>query len=232
MQGDNVAAGAPMVDPRGSSYFQMIQDCEAAIVRVRAAIRAGATADEVVGADLHMILESVEDRLVRYAKQVAFLGPEAFEEALDALRDRLLDDIWSLGYTTMETQFGAYLKTRPLRVLQQIARKYGRTSVSPSMERLDRPAGDEGQTLGDTLADPAAGDPFDALADADEQHERTARLASAIDALPPDERLVIRQRMAGAENNAIARQLGVSAATATRIYKRALDRLRQAEIRD
>src|SRR5690242_12627692 len=101
-----------MSDTTSRPSFQMIQDCEAAIIRVRAAIRAGATGAEPVGADLNFILDSVEERLTRYARQVAFLGPEAFEEALDALRDRLLDDIWSLSYATMETQFGAYLNTR------------------------------------------------------------------------------------------------------------------------
>ena len=217
-----------MSDTTSRPAFQMIQDCEAAIIRVRAAIRAGATDAESVGADLNFILDSVEERLTRYARQVAFLGPEAFEEALDALRDRLLDDIWSLGYATMETQFGAYLNTRPLRVLQQIARKYGRMPVSSSLERLDRPAGAEGQRLGEMIADPAASDALDELADQEELRDLLARLAGAIAALPPDERLVVQQRMAGVENNAIAQQLGASAATASRVYRRALERLRQA----
>src|SRR6266545_4515719 len=145
-----------MTDHEHSTYIATIQACEEAIGRVRAAIRTGASDAEAVGKDLIFILEAVEDRLLRYAKQVASLGPEAFEEALDALRDRLLDDIWSLSYPTMETQFGAYLNTRPLRILQQIARKYGRTSVSPTVERLDQPAGEEGQPLGDMVADPLA----------------------------------------------------------------------------
>ena len=201
-----------------SSDIRTIQECELAIGRVRAAIRAAQAHAEPVGADLEFILDAVAPRFVRYARRVAFLGPEAFEEALDALRDRLLDDIWSLGYVTMETKFGSYLKTRPLRVLQQIARKYGRSSVSSPVARLDQPAGAGGQPLAELLADAGAGDAIERLA------EREAIL-QALDALPPEERLVFRQRLAGVSNNDIARQLDVTPATTSRMYQRAVARL-------
>jgi DNA-directed RNA polymerase specialized sigma24 family protein len=206
-----------MTDRERSSYIAMIQACEAAIMRVRTAIRAGMQDTEAVGNDLTFIFDSVEARLIRYAKQVASYGPEAFEEALDALRDRLLDDIWSLSYQTMEIQFGAYLNTRPLRVLQQIARKYHRTSVSHSIERLDHPTGEDGQMLGDTIADPLAAAAIDQIADDDERQNTLARLQAAINTLPDDERLVVQQRSAGISNNDIAALLGVSIATASRM---------------
>jgi len=216
-----------MTDREQSSYIAMIQACEAAIVRVRAAIHAGTQDTEAVGNDLTFIFDSVEARLSRYAKQVASYGPVAFEEALDALHDRLLDDIWSLSYQTMETQFGAYLNTRPLRVLQQIARKYNRTSVSHSIERLDHPTGEDGQILGDTIADPFAEAAIDQIADDDERQSTLARLQAAINTLPDDERLVVQQRGTGISNNDIAALLGVSIATASRIYTRARERLQE-----
>jgi RNA polymerase sigma factor (sigma-70 family) len=205
-----------------------IQACEAAIARVRAAIRAGTQDTEAVAHDLIFLQDAVEDRFVRYARRVATLGPQAFEEALDALNDRLLDDIWSLGYQTMETKFGSYLKTRPLRVLQQIARKYGRTSVSSIVERLDQPATEGGQALGETIADPFASAAIDQIADDDERQMMIARVRAMIDTLPTDERFAVRQRMNDRSNNEIASQLGVSIATASRIYTRALERLRIA----
>jgi RNA polymerase sigma factor (sigma-70 family) len=215
-----------MTDHGHSIYIATIQACEAAIVRVRAAIRAGASGTEAVGNDLIFIQEAVEDRLVAYALRVRTYGPEAFEEALDALRDRLLDDIWSLSYQTMETQFGAYLNTRPLRVLQQIARKYGRTSVSSSVERLDQPAGEEGQPLGDMIVDPLTSAAIDQIAEDDEQQTSLEQVRAILDTFPPEERFVIQQRMAGVSNNEIAKRLDVSIATASRMYTRTLERLR------
>jgi len=214
-----------MTNHETTAYIEIIQACESAIVRVRVAIRTGTQDTEAVGNDLTFIFEAVESRLIRYAKQVALFGPEAFEEALDALRDRLLDDIWSLNYQTMETQFGAYLNTRPLRVLQQIARKHNRTSVSQYVERLDHPTGDDGQVLGETVADPFAAAAIDHIGEEEERQRILAQLYAAIAALPADERLVVQLRSAGVSNNDIAAQLDVSIATASRIHKRALVRL-------
>src|SRR5579859_4722621 len=95
------------------SYYERIHACEAAIGRIRAAIRASTTECDAVGADLMLILQSIDGQLIAFAGMVRGYGPEAFGEALEALRDQVLDDIWSLGYVSMETQFGAYLKTRP-----------------------------------------------------------------------------------------------------------------------
>lgn len=216
-----------MSDERYSQAIATIQACEDAIVRVRAAIRAGTPHEDAVGVDLEFIFEAVKGHLIRLAKRVTALGPGAFEEALEALKDMLLDDILSLSYRTLETQFGAYLKTRPLRVLQQITRKYGRTSVSFSVERLDHPAGPEGPLLGDTLADPRAEDEIDQIADADERAARLVQLDAAIEALPAQERSVVQWRRQGVSNNQIAERLEVSIATASRMYDRALKRLRE-----
>lgn len=196
----------------------MIRDCEAAIARVRLAIAAGALS--TTGDDITFVLRAVERRMIGYARRAANLGPAAFEETLEALNDCLLDDILSPSYVTLETQFGAYLKTRPFRVLQQIGRKYGRSSVSFAVARLDQPIGDEGLTLAETLADPSTSGLLDTLTEREE-------IAEALATLPGDECFVVRQRMADVDNNTIARQLGCSPATATRIYQRALEHLRQ-----
>lgn len=201
-----------------SAYIQMVQRCEAAIVRIRASIRAGAPDAEQVGADFSLILSACAPRLAGFARRAVGLGPLAFEEALDAMHDRLLDDIWSLGYASMETQFGAYLNSMPLRALWKIARKYGAAGASLPVERLDAAPG--GADPHESLADPAAEAAFDAVG------ERAA-LDAALAALPPAERMVVGLRRAGVDNNAIARRMGVSPATATRIYQRALAQLRR-----
>jgi RNA polymerase sigma factor (sigma-70 family) len=209
-----------MAEESEQERIQRIVDCEAAISRIRAAVRAGTANQEQVAQDLGFIEQTVRPRFVAVARKVANLGPDVFDEALEMLHDVLVQDILSLTYATMETKFGAWLKTRPLRILQQIARKYGRTSVSFTLERLDAMRPGSGGTLGETIADPAASEDLERLVE-------DIDLAQAIQLLPPEERMVVSLRLGGTDNNGIAQQLGVSAATATRIYQRAVDNLRR-----
>jgi RNA polymerase sigma factor (sigma-70 family) len=203
------------MDEGSSPYFTMIQACEAAIVRIRAAKRAGTQNSEAVGQDFMLIRQAVTPRLTRYAMSIRHLAPESAEEALEAMLDRLLDDVFSLTYVSLETQFGAYLNSMPKRVLYKIRRKYRRDDASFMMERLDADDTEDRPSLHETIADPMA---ERALANITE-HEV---LHTAINDLPDVERHVIVLRMQGHDNNAIAQFLGVSAATATRIYQRAL----------
>jgi RNA polymerase sigma factor (sigma-70 family) len=208
------------MDEGSSPYFTMIQACEAAIVRIRAAIRSGNQTSDVVGEDFMQIRQAVTPRLTRYAMSVRHLAPEAAEEALDAMFDRLLDDIWSLTYGSLETQFGAYLNSMPKRILYKIRRKYVRDDASLMMERLDAARYEDGTALHETVADPQAEQFFATIG------ERES-LSAAIDQLPDAERHVIVLRLQGHENNVIAQFLGVSPATATRIYQRAIAALQQ-----
>ena len=203
-----------------SSYIQMIQACEAAIVRIRERLRAGAGDSEEVGADFEFIRDSVTPRLIGYARQAHWMAPAADEEALEAMYDRLFEDIWSLSFVSLETQFGAYLRSMPVRVLQNTRRKHVAPGVSEPVERLDEPMGDDGMLRHEAIDDPRAVEPFQAIG----EHEE---LREAIAGLPPEERHVIRLRLQDVENNEIARQLGVSPATATRIHQRAVDRLKR-----
>ena len=86
-----------------SPYIQMIQACEAAIVRIRAALRSGAGDSEEVGADFEFIRISVTPRLIGYARKAGWMAPTAAEEALEAMYDRLFEDIWSLNFASLET---------------------------------------------------------------------------------------------------------------------------------
>lgn len=198
-----------------SPHIQIIQDCEAAIGRIRAAIRAGIGGGEAAGEEWERIRRAVEARFVRYARSLRAMGPVAVEEALDALYDRLLDDIWNLNYSSLEWGFGAYLKTVPLRVLERTARNHRAPGASYLVEHLDDMVMEDGMSRHEMIEDERAEQPFGAIGDQEE-------LRTAIERLPAPERQVIALRLHEVENNVIASRLGVAPATATRIYQRAV----------
>lgn len=201
-------------------YMSMIQDCEAAITRIRAAIRSGNWNTSAVGDDFMAIRTAVAPRLARFARSVRHLSPGAEDEALEAMFDQLLDHIRSLTYVSLETQFGAYLKHMPLRVVQKIQRKYRPPDVSLTLVRLDAVGDENVHEMHETVADPRAETMLAAFA----EHED---LNDAIRELTPEERLVINLRLQGFENSAIAQHLTVSPASATRIYQRAVAHMRR-----
>lgn len=200
-------------------YIATIQRCEAAIIRIRTAIRAGNGDAPEIGDDFMAIWTAVAPQLSRYARRVRHLAPEAEDEALDAMFDQLRKHIWSLTFPSLETGFGAYLKHMPLRVVDTMQRKYGATGVSSTVARLDA-VNEDGLALHETVADPQAEAAFAGL----EQH---TDLHAAIARLPDAERHVITMRLHDYQNNMIAQQLGISPSSASRIYTSALTLLRQ-----
>lgn len=201
------------------SNIYLIQRCEAAIVRIREAIRAGNQSAPEVGDDLLAIWTDIAPRLARFARRLRYLAPEAEDEAMGIMFDQLQDHIWSLTFVSLETGFGKYLQHMPLRAIETVARNHGVTDVSSSTVRLDH-VDEDGRALHETIGDPGAEAAF-AVA------ERNEDLSAAIARLPDAERHVITLRLAEVENNRIAEQLGISPASATRIYNRAVILLRQ-----
>jgi RNA polymerase sigma factor (sigma-70 family) len=200
------------------AHVQLILEIEARIVRVRAAVRAGATSSEAVGEDLAWVQHAVRARLVGYARRLGPMGSLAYEETFEALNDRLLRDMLSPGYVSLETGFGAYLRTMPLRILQAVHRRHVASSAPVS---LDAPALPDGLPRHELIADPQA----EALL---ASYGAREALDAAIARLPAEERLVITWRLGDVENREIANRLGISPATATRIFQRAVERLRAA----
>lgn len=204
---------------QGSSpYIQMIQDCEAAIARIRMAIRSGSGNTESVGAEWEFIRASVTPRLIGRARRIAWVSPLAQEEAFTAMIDRLFDDVWSLTYLSMETKFGRYLVDMPTLIIRKVSGKYLDPTTSLRIERLDEPVGEEGRLRHEAVGDPQA-------AATVERWEDQRALYEAIRQLPSPERQVIRWRLDEVDNNEIAERLGISRAGATRIYQRAVDLL-------
>ncbi len=127
--------GGPMVETF-ESYFERIRACEAAIIRIRSAMRAGEGSSDAVATDFMLIRSTVLQRLRYRARHTAWLGPEAEQEALETMQDQLLDDILGGSYLSLEQKFGAYLKTMPTHVLRKIERTYT-SSLESRMERID-----------------------------------------------------------------------------------------------
>lgn len=203
-----------------SPRILVIQECEAAIMRIRAAIRAGTSAGDDVAADFERIQRAALPTLQAYAQWATNWGPEASQEALEAMLDRLFDDVWKLTFPSLETGFGAYLRTMPIQELRRLKRKFVPPGVSLSLIRLDEQIGDGDTTLGDAIPDQRAQAAFDARIAAE-------LWQAAMNELPDDEYRVITWRLADVDNAEIARRLQVSAATATRIYQRAVAHLQQ-----
>jgi RNA polymerase sigma factor (sigma-70 family) len=203
-----------------SPYIVKIQACEAAIGRIRAAIQAGQSNSEQVAEDFELVRTTAAPLFVKFARSVERVGPTAAEEALEAMEERLLRDIWSPTFVSLETGFGVYIKQMPIRIIQTITRKNTLGSASFPMERLDAPIGEDGMLLHEAVSDPHASAEVEAVA------EREA-LQQALAQLPPMERQALMLRMQGESNNMVAESLGVSQATASRLYRRAVDQLKR-----
>lgn len=202
-----------------TSYIARIQQCEAAIVRIRTAIRAGQSDSTQVANDIVAIQTVTKPIFIRWAMRLGWVSPLAVEETFEALDERLLEDIWKLtSFPSLETGFGAYLKTMPPRIVGQIKRKNTAGMVSSIMERLDAPIGDDGMPLHEAVSDPRSTAETNAVGDRE-------ALEQALQQLSPMERRAFLLRADGTSNNDVAEELGVSPSTASRLYDRAKAKL-------
>jgi RNA polymerase sigma factor (sigma-70 family) len=199
------------------SYFEFIQACEALIREYRLAQQAGDR--EAMGSAYIQLLKKISPILTTRANQLRDISDGAVREAMDGMIDRLWHNINSTTFPTMESQFGAYLRSMPIRIVGKVREKYRPSEVSLQLEKLDEPVEAGQLPKSEAVADPRTSrEPELAATRID--------LQAALAQLSPVERLVAQRRLAGTSNNTIAEELGVSAATATRIYKRALEQLR------
>lgn len=201
-------------------YFARIQAAEAAIGRIRAAMAAGDNDAPHVADDWNFVRDTAVPAFVRKARQIDRLGPLAVEEAREAMEAKLALDVLSPTFASLETGFGSYLRDMPIRIVNAVRRKNTLGGASSPMEQLDAPVGDDGLLMHETVRDPHASDEIDAVAN----HEA---IQAALAQLPIMQRQAFLLRTEGASNNDVADQLGVSAATATRLYQRARDYLQQ-----
>lgn len=202
-----------------SPFSARIQASQAAIGRIRAARAAGTTDADQVAEDWNLIRSTAAPTFTRFARSLDWLGPLAAEEALEAIEERLVIDVCSTTFPSLETGFGVYIKQMPPHITEAIRRKNMVNGALSPIERLDAPVGDDGILLHETVGDPQASANIDAVADRE-------AIQATLAQLPVMQRQAFLLRTSGASNNEVADQLGVSAATATRLYQRALEQLK------
>lgn len=201
-------------------YIQMIQACEAAIIRIRIAMRTGNGDSSEVSEDFAFIRRSVMSSFTRFADSVKNLAPDAKEEGRQAMFDQLQDHICSLTYPTLETRFGAYLKRTPLRSIGKTRKNYTQPGQTGAVSRLDAVQNDDGCTLGDITADPQAEAAFDNVISRMVLKDACAQLSD-------QERQVIALLVYGYSNNEVAQRLAISPSKVTRLRQRVATHLRQ-----
>ncbi len=197
---------------QASTYIQMVERCEKLIQQIRNEVRAGQINSETVGEAMFMLEETIKGVWYRAAARLSF-SQQAFDEAVELMRERLHTHILSLSFPSLETQFGAYLRTAPQRAVIDVSKKY------KLLDSLEAPLNDTGETLAERLADSQATMDFDML-------ELNEDLQQAMSQLSPEERQVLQLRLDGFDNPAIAIRLGFTATTISKIYHRALKRIR------
>lgn len=196
-----------------SSHEKKVQDCQAAIIRIRQAMRDGSVNTPEQHDDWGLVHRTLRHYLTPVANMLDRHMPGAGEELQQLAYDRLYHHVVSPTYRSLTTQFGAYLKRakqRALRIIQQ------RTSC---LARLDTKQDEKHSSFADLVSDPHAERDFASVDD-------RLTLESALAQLNyPDRQIImlIRNDYSCLE---IARHFGKDPSTVTRRRDRAFARLR------
>lgn len=195
------------------SHERMVQDCQAAIIRIRQAISAGSTDTTGLHEDWELIRLSLRNYLTPVANIVDRSTPGSGEELQQLAYDRLYDHIRSPTYHSLTTQFGSYLKHAKQRILGIILQRTRRIA------RLDA-VRDQRGCLADRTSDPRAERALDSV-------DNRLMLERALAQLDfPDRQIIILTELKGYSCIEVARKFGVAPSTVTRRHKRAIARLR------
>src|SRR2546423_189178 len=96
-----------------SSRVLMIQQCQEAIIRIRAARAAGDYASDAVSDDFAFILCSVMPQFLNEARKLHTISPLLVEEAFEMMVEQVVADICNPNYPSLATNFGARLRSIP-----------------------------------------------------------------------------------------------------------------------
>jgi RNA polymerase sigma factor (sigma-70 family) len=195
-----------------SSHEKMVQDCQAAILRIRQAIIDGNANTPELQEDWEFIRRALRHYLTLTATIEDRRMPGAGEEMQQIAYDRLCDHIQSLTYHSLTKQFGSYLKHAKKRALGIIRQ---RTSC---IARLDL-AQNEGSCLADHTCDPRAELALESVVN------RLA-LENALAQLDCPDRQIIMLLQNDYTYEEIARHFGIAPSTVARRIKRVGTRLR------
>lgn len=202
------------------SWYEVVQECQARVARLRAVLTTGGALTPELQADLDAVILAMRNWIYGRARRLG-LDEDVRSEVLLAVIEQLHKDLRSPGFSSMERRFGAYISTTVDRILYEI--KNNQQNILSSAMSLDAPIGDDGPPLHKGIEDPALERLVEAYHDEDERR----RLHEAIATLPTIDRTVITHRLNGRRGIDIAQMLGMSPANVTHIYNRAVKRLRQ-----
>lgn len=202
------------------SWYEVVQECQVRVTRVREVLTTGGGLTPELQADLDAIIRAMRNWLIGRARQCR-LTKDEFGDVLLAVIEQLHRDLRSPGFGSMERKFGAYIASTVNRILFE-RRKTEQNNPLSSLS-LDSPAGEDGLPLHLMIEDKT----LEQLVDTYQDEQIRARLYAAIAALPAIEREVVTLRLNGVAGVDIARQFGMSSANVTHIYNRAVKRLKQ-----
>jgi len=203
------------------SWYEVVQECQARVVRIRAVLTTGGTLTPELQSDLDAVILAMRNWLIGRIRQYG-LTEDAFGDVLLAVIEQLHRDLRSPGFGSMERKFGAYISTTVNRILYE--RKHRQQHTLSSIESLDAPVGDDGPPLHEVIEDTT----LERLAEEYHEKQLHQQLHAAIATLPVIERIVITHRLRGVRGTDVAQMLGMSPANVSHIYNRAVRRLRQA----
>jgi len=202
------------------SWYEVVQECQERVARIRAVLTTGGTLTPELQSDLDAVILAMRNWLIGRVRQYG-LTEDAFGDVLLAVIEQLHRDLRSPGFGSMERKFGAYITSTVNRILFE-RRKTDQTNPL-SFLSLDAPTGDDGLPLHRMIEDKT----LEQHADAYQEEQIRARLDAAIARLPVIERQVVTLRLDGVASVDIARQFGMSPANVTHIHHRAVKRLKQ-----
>ncbi|GIW03115.1 RNA polymerase sigma factor [Roseiflexus sp.] len=203
------------------SWHEVVQECQDRVARLRAVLTTGGMLTPELWADLDAVILAARNWIYGRARR-AELDEDACSDVLLAFIQQLHRDLRSPGFSSMERKFGAYVSTTVNRILYE--RKNRQQNILSFIESLDAPFGDDGPPLHEVIEDPTPA----RLAEEHDEEQVRKRLYEAIAALPEIERVVVTHRLSEVRGIDIAQMLGMSPANVSHIYKRAINRLRQA----
>ncbi len=163
------------------SWYEVVQECQARVTRVRAVLTTGGGLTPELQADLDAIILAMRNWIIGRVRRY-ILTEDEFGDVLLAVIEQLHRDLRSPGFGSMERNFGAYINSTVNRILFE--RRKAEQNNPLSFLSLDVPTGEDGLPLHLMIEDKT----LEQRVDTHQEEQIRARLYAAIAALPAIER--------------------------------------------
>jgi RNA polymerase sigma factor (sigma-70 family) len=203
-------------------WFEVVGECQEAIVRIRRVLTLGGDETPTIRADLGFVVLAMRNYFLGQHRLFAGASEEEIDDALFRLITQFYKDVRSPGFNSIATKFGSYVEKGTKRALYK-ARNLAKQVALSEHVSLETSVRQGELTLGQQLAD-TSHEHFIAMY---QDEQLRVRLDHAIAGLPDEERQVITMYLNNVPGKEMARQLQKSEPTISRIKNRAIDLLRQ-----